>query len=354
MDKRCSDILSAVIDEYIRTGEPVGSKALAEKHDFGVSSATIRNKMAALEQEGYLGHPHTSAGRVPTYKGFRYYVENLMNPEPIDPVLINEIDSMLDSGAVSDDAIVQNASTALAEITKCATIATNHSSKFSVITKVDVIPTGKRMYVLLMITSNGSIKNKVCRMECDLTNEQTADFTRFLNEHLSGVNLEAMSEEYIENLSLALGGYMMALSPLLHAVFELSEEMMRDNVEVKGEANLLSCPEFPMQEIVKFIEHKAELSGLLDSAFSGINIRFGNEDGSFAISNGAMVSVSYYKDGRPAGTLGVVGPMRLDYRKVIPYMEYLSRKVTRLLSEEDSPKAITSGIESEDDDKDDK
>lgn len=354
MDKRASDILSAIIDEYIRTGEPVGSKALAEKHDFGVSSATIRNTMAALEQEGYLGHPHTSAGRVPTYKGFRYYVENLMNPEPVDPELISEIDSLLDSGAVSDDAIVQSASSALAEITKCATIATNHSSKFSVITKVDVIPTGKRMYVLLMITSNGSIKNKVCRMEYDLTNEQMADFTKFLNEHLSGINLGNMSEEYIEKLSEAMSGYMLAMSPLLHAVYELSEEMMRDNVEVRGEANLLSCSEFPMNEIVNFIEHKAELSGLLDSAFSGIDIRFGSEDGTFAISNGAMVSVSYYKDGKPAGTLGVVGPMRLDYRKVIPYMEYLSQKVTRLLSEEVSPKAITSDIEREGDDKDDK
>ncbi len=354
MDKRASDILSAIVDEYIRTGEPVGSKALAEKHDFGVSSATIRNTMASLEQEGFLGHPHTSAGRVPTYKGFRYYVENLMNPEPVDPELISRIDSQLDSGAISDDEIVQSASTALAEITKCATVATNHSSKFSVISKVDVIPTGRRVYVLLMITSNGNIKNKVCRMEYDLTNEQMEDFTKFLNEHLSGLNLENMSEEYIDELAAAMSGYMMALSPLLHAVVELSEEIMRDSVEVKGEANLLSCAEFPMQEIVDFIEHKAELSGLLDSAFSGINIKFGNEDGTFAISNGAMVSVSYYKDGKPAGTLGVVGPMRLDYRKVIPYIEYLSKKVTFMISDENFQKAIASCVESEENDKNDK
>lgn len=345
MDKRASDILSAVVDEYIRTGEPIGSKVLCEKYEFGVSSATIRNTMAALEQDGYLAHPHTSAGRVPTYKGFRYYVENLMRPEPVDPELISEIDTMLDSNAMSDEDIVHSASTALAEITKCATVATNHSSKFSVITKVDVIPTGKRMYVLLMITSNGSIKNKVCRMEYDLTNDQMAHFTQFLNDNLSGINLENMSEEYIQNLAVALEGYMLAMSPLLHAVVELSEEMMRDNVEVKGEANLLSCGDFPMQEVVEFIQHKSELSSILDNAFSGINIKFGSEDGTFAISNGAMVSVSYYKDGKQAGTLGVVGPMRLDYRKVIPYVEYLSEKVTRLLSEEDSPKAIASDTE---------
>lgn len=350
MDSRAAKILAAIIDDYIRTGEPVGSRALSEKPEIGVSSATIRNTMAALEQQGYLDHPHTSAGRIPTYKGLRYYVENLMSPEPINPEQISAIDSAFEDGAFTDDAIIQSASTALAEITKCATIATNHSSKFSVISKVEVIPTGKRMYVLLMITSNGTIKNKVCRMEFDLTDEQMEGFTKFLNEHLSGLDLESVSEEYLANLSAALSGYMLSMSPLLHAVFELSEEMMRDSVEVKGEANLLACGDFPMEDVMNFIEHKAELSGLLDGAFSGINIKFGEEDGTFAISNGAMISAGYYKDGKPAGTIGVVGPMRLDYRKVIPYIEYLSRKVTRLLSDGET----VLQIESEEDDRHDK
>lgn len=230
--------------------------------------------MAALEQEGYLDHPHTSAGRIPTYKGLRYYVENLMSPAPIDPEQISAIDSAFDEGAVTDEAIIESASTALAEITKCASIATNHSSKFSVITKVDVIPTGKRMYVLLMITSSGAIKNKVCRMEFDLTNEQMEGFTRFLNEHLSGLDLESVSEEYLRDLSTALSGYMLSMSPLLHAVFELSEELMRDSVEVKGEANLLACGEVPTEDVMRFIEHKKELSSLLDGAFSGISLKF--------------------------------------------------------------------------------
>lgn len=351
VDKRAAKILSAIVDEYVRTGEPIGSKALAEKPEIGVSSATIRNTMAALEQDGYLNHPHTSAGRVPTYKGFRYYIENLMSPEPIDNAKIDEIDRLLENGAVTDEAIIRNASTALTELTKCAAISTNHASKFSVITKVDVIPTGKRMYVLLMITSNGAIKNKVCRMEFDMTGEQMTDFTRFLNEHLRGVNLENMSEEYIGGLTAALGGYMLSLAPLLHAVYELSEEMMRDSVEVKGETNLLACNEFPTEDVIKFIERKSELSNLLNDALSGINITFGDEDGTFAISNGAMVSASYYKDGKPAGSLGIIGPIRLDYRKVIPYIEYLSQRVTRMLSE--SSRDIPE-IESEDDGDNDK
>lgn len=336
MERRAAKILAAIVDAYIKTGEPVGSKLLAQDPDIGVSPATIRNHMAALEQEGYLDHPHTSAGRVPTYKGFRYYVENLMSPEPINPELLLTIDERLQSD-MSAEAIVENASTALAEITQCAAISTNHVSKFSVITKVDVVPAGKRMYVLLMITSNGTIKNKVCRMEFDMTNEQMSDFTEFLNEHLRGVNIENMSEEYVERLTAALGGYMLSLAPLLHAVYELSEEMLRDSVEVKGEANLLTCAEFPAQDVIRFIERKAELSNLLEDAFSGINIRFGEENGTFAISNSTVISASYSKDGRPAGAIGVIGPMRMDYRKVIPYIEYLSRKVTQMLSEEEEP-----------------
>lgn len=334
MEARAAKILAAIVDAYIRTGEPIGSKALAQDTGLGVSSATIRNHMAALEQEGYLDHPHTSAGRVPTYKGFRYYVENLMNPEPVNPEHISRIDERL-RGDMSDDAIIESASAALAEITQCAAISTNHVSKFSVITKVDVIPTGKRMYVLLMIASNGSIKNKVCRMEFEMTNEQMRGFTEFLNEHLRGVDLESMSEEYVSSLTAALGGYMLSLAPLLHAVYELSEEMLRDSVEVKGEANLLACAELPARDVIRFIERKSELSSLLEGAFSGISLRFGEENDTFAISNSALLSASYYKDGKPAGALGIIGPMRLDYRKVIPYIEYLSRKVTQMLSEEE-------------------
>ena len=336
MERRAAKILAAVIDAYIKTGEPVGSKILAQDPDIGVSPATVRNHMAALEQDGYLDHPHTSAGRVPTYKGFRYYVDHLMSPEPINPDKLNEIDERLGRD-MSAEAIVENASAALAEITQCAAISTNHVSKFSVITKVDVVPAGRRMYCLLMIASNGTIKNKVCRMEFDMTNEQMADFTKFLNEHLSGVDIGSLSEEYVEGLTAALGGYMLSLAPLLHTVYELSEEMLRDSVEVKGEANLLACTELPAQDVIRFIERRSELSGLLECALSGINIRFGEESGTFAISNSTVVSASYYKDGKHAGSIGIIGPMRLDYRKVIPYIEYLSRKVTQMLSEEGAP-----------------
>ena len=158
MENRTLRILEAIVDEYIRTGEAVGSKLIAEKLDNAVSSATIRNEMAALEQQGYLEHTHTSSGRLPTYQGLRLYIEKVMSPAQLPDEEKEEIDRIFDNiGGATDDEIIDNASRALADITKCAIVSTNTVNKFSVITKVDVIPTGKRMYVLLLITSEGNI-----------------------------------------------------------------------------------------------------------------------------------------------------------------------------------------------------
>ena len=275
-----------------------------------------------------------------------------MDPIPLDQADKEQIDGLLekavhDSSSSPEEAIVESASAALAEITKCATYSTNHVSQFSVITKVDVIPTGRRMYVLLMITSTGAIKNRVCRMQFDLTNEQMEFFTNFVSKNLQGVNLAEMTDEYINKLTQALGAYMITLSPLLTAVCELSNDLVQGDIDVQGQSNLIECQEFPVMDVMKFLENKKELSALLDSTFSGISIKFGGEDSAdtFAISNSSFVSGTYYKDGKPAGTLGVIGPMRLDYRRVIPYIEYFSNKITRLLSEEtDKPPQIESEV----------
>lgn len=157
-DERRRKILAAVVDEYITTGEPVSSKTIASMPDIKVSPATIRNDMALLEELGYLEQPHTSAGRIPTYKGYRLYIEQLMPEQSLSDEDKKMLDSILDVEIPTADALIEKASTALAQLTNCAAVAKNVAPKFSVITKVEVIPTGRRMYVLLMITSSGDQK----------------------------------------------------------------------------------------------------------------------------------------------------------------------------------------------------
>ena len=201
MDDRKLKILSAVVNEYIVTGEPVGSKAIMAH--VKASSATIRNEMAELEKQGYLEQPHTSAGRIPTYKGYRLYVDQLMEQNQLTANEKKMLDSMIPQEYVTEEDLVNKASMALADLTKCAAVVANATPKFSLISKVEVIPTGKRMYVILMITSNGSIKNKVCRLEFDLSQDQLEFFDNFVKENLNGVPIDSLSDAYLEKLTEA-------------------------------------------------------------------------------------------------------------------------------------------------------
>ncbi len=335
MESRALKILDLIVDEYIRTGEPIGSKAVQQLLDIQVSSATIRNEMASLEQQGYLEHPHTSAGRVPTYKGLRLYIERLSGANPLSDEEKSSIDEIFrDSSNETDDVIIENAARALADLTKCAIVSTNDSNKFSVITKVEVIPTGRRMYVLLMITSAGNIKNRVCRLSFDLTEEQMNIFQQFAEENLKGVNLEDVSEEYIKGLSAALGSYVMSLSPLLKGIADLSAEMMNEKVKIEGEENLIACPELKGTEIAAVLRQRNDFSRFLDNTFSGLSVMFGKEDDTFVISNSSMITGSFLKGGEKAGSFGVIGPLRVDYKKIIPYIEYFASKVSDLLTQE--------------------
>ena len=333
MDDRKLKILAAVVDEYVRTGEPVGSKAISKLENINVSAATIRNDMAALEQLGYLEQPHTSAGRVPTFMGYRLYIDELMTLPELSDDEKSRLDEMLGGEDTPEELLVQNAAAALTEITQCAAVITNSAPRFSVISKVEVIPTGKRLYVILLITSNGSIKNKACRLQFDLN-----------HENLNGVSVDELSEEMFDKMVAALSTYMVSLSPLVKGLCELSEDLRQQELMVSGSEKLLSCDELDKMEVVRFIEHKNGLTEILEDAFSGIQVKFGSENNSFAIGNSSLIVSKYRKGGREAGSLGVIGPMRVDYKKIIPYVDYLTQKISYLMSD-DSDDIITGTVD---------
>ena len=341
MDERKLKILAAIVDEYVRTGAPVGSKAISKLEHINVSAATIRNDMAALEQMGYLEQPHTSAGRVPTFMGYRLYIDELMTLPELPDSEKERLDEMLGSKDTPEELLIQNAAAALTELTHCAAVVTNSAPRFSVISKVEVIPTGKRLYVILLITSNGSIKNKACRLEFDLSHEQLEFFTHYIEENLNGVSVEELSEEMFDKMVAAVSAYMISLSPLVKGISELSEDLRQQELTLKGGEKLLSRDDLDKMEVVKFIENKKGLSDLLEGAFSGIQVKFGSENDSFAIGNSSLIVSKYRKGGKEAGSLGVIGPMRVDYKKIIPYVDYLTQKISYLMSGSEDDTLIT-------------
>ena len=291
MDARKKNVLLAVVEAYIQTGEPVGSKMISQLPQIHVSAATVRNDMAVLEELGYLEQPHTSAGRVPTYSGYRFYIDEVVEQGSLPDAERKRLDAMLgDESQLTEDLLIQSATTALSEVTKCATVVSDFAPKYSVISKVEVIPTGKRLYV---------------------------------------------SEERMEQMITAVSAYMMALSPLVQGVCEMSRDLQKNKVYVSGEQNLLSCQDLNQAEVVQFISHKNELRGLLDDSFKGVKVVFGEEGDRFVIGNSSMIVSKYQKGEQAVGSLGIIGPMRLDYAKIIPYIEYFTEKLSHLISEED-------------------
>ncbi len=337
MDERKLRILGAVVDEYIVTGEPVGSKAISKY--INASSATVRNEMAELEKQGYLEQPHTSAGRVPTYNGYRLYVDKLMQTRALSEDERRIIDDAIPHEFYSEEDLVRSASNALAELTGCATVISGQNPKFSVISKVEVIPTGRRMYVLLMITSGGKIKNRTCRLEFDLTNEQLEYFSDYIKQNLEGIPVEHLSDEMLTRLEAAMGTYLLTLSPLIKGLFDISREMNMREVEVTGGRNMLLRQDVDQTEIIEFLDNSCELRRLMDDSFSGIHVMFSPESDSFIVGNSSLISANFSKNGKVAGHLGIIGPMRIDYRKVIPYIEYFTDRLSEMLTNNfyDSP-----------------
>lgn len=349
-DDRRLKILKLVVDTFIVTGEPIGSKLIAEAMNNEVSSATIRNDMAALEKLGLLEQPHTSAGRVPTYLGYRLYISRLMNPAELTKAEKQEIDSIINQNVTSATSVVDNALEALVEITGYAAVNASKLPSFSVITKVEVVPAGRKLYALLLITSSGEVRNKICRLEFDLSNEQLTVFENIVKKELLGISVKNLTPAMIQNLAVALGSYMLSLSPLLFAVYEMSDEISSQNVNLKGERNLLRYSDFNASEFFDFLSSKNQLAQILSSAFDGINIVFGKENDTFTITNSSLI-VSKYGNAEPVGSLGIIAPIRLDYSKIIPYIKYFSKSISNTIDNmlrEEQKGALTNGKKQED------
>ena len=188
--------------------------------------------------------------------------------------------------------------------------------------------------MVLLITSDGTIKNRSCRLQFDLTHEHMEFFQHYMQENLEGVSISDLSDEKLEQMITAMGTYMVTLSPLVQGICEMSKDLQRDELIVSGEQNLFSCDDLDKMEVVNFIAHKNELSSLLEDSFHGIKVMFGKSGDQFVIGNSSMIVSKYQKGNQPAGSLGVIGPVRLDYAKIIPYISYFTEKITHLISED--------------------
>ena len=323
LSARREKILAAVVDAYVQTGDPVGSKGIAAQ--LGVSSATVRNEMAELSLLGLLEQPHTSAGRVPSQRGYRLYVDHLMEPRPLEPGEKRLLDSML----------VTNATQALASVTRFAAVSTTPSGRTAFIRAVQFVQTSRRTAMLLLMSSAGTMKNRVFHCDFDLNPEMLRVFFRILNEKLMNRPVADITPAFIQSLAVSLGEMAMLMSSALMALLDVAEDTRETAVCQSGQMNLLFYPEYERgtaRRVMDFLERPSELVDLLTQEHGSVRVLIGQESRTPELAGSSVVISRYAVGGQDAGALAVIGPTRMEYARVISRLSYLSQTVGKMLT----------------------
>ncbi len=337
LSEREREVLQNLIDHYIQTADPVGSRVIANKYRMGLSPATIRNTMQDLEELGLITQPHTSAGRIPTDIGYRVFVDMLLKQEPLTVTEKAKIKSMFAEGRKGVDAILSQTSKVLGEITSQLGISVAPKFEEGVLSKMTLIPVSEGRIIMIITVRSGLVKSILMEVESDISPDDLRQMESVLNERLTGHTLGHIRKTISERL------HDTGCSPKLIKLFvdpdiDVWTDLENEKLHITGTDNLILQPEFAdlskLTEFVKFLENKEELVELLESKSlgEGIVITIGSESSIAQIQDCSLVT-SGYKAGKLSGTIGIIGPTRMPYSRLISIVEYTAKSLTKALSE---------------------
>ena len=333
LTKRKQNILASIVNGYIRTGEPVGSKSISEL--VGASSATVRNEMADLTELGLLEQPHTSAGRIPSARGYREYVDTLMPKQALSDAERYSLDSMLMKSAFDPERLLQGAADTLAVSTRYLAVATSPSGEGAKIKAVQFVQTSRRTAMLILMSSAGTMKNKVFHCDFDLSNEIMRIFFRVINERVTGRYVEEINRAFIQSLAISFRDLALLMSPALAALLEVAQETLHTEISLSGQMNLLHYPEYQLsgvRRLMDLVENPESVCAMLEGKKNTTQIRIGPENESEALWGSTVISSRYCVGGRNAGAVAVIGPTRMDYARVAAQTAYIAEQVGEMLT----------------------
>ncbi len=331
-------ILESIIDYYIKTGEPLGSKTLCTMLPYTISSATIRNEMAFLTSMGFLEQRHTSGGRVPTKKAYRYYVDNMIKSEALSAYEMQKIEEALSINASDTERLLSDASELLSEVTGCAAFFSSVKDKYDCIQGIELIPAGNNKAMLVMLSLGGKIKSSVCIVNCPIDDEFKELFYKITRERFIGTPLSEIDLSFIQSTASLLGAKVFDMLPLLTSLCSLCAEAAKGSVSICGETKLLSQSELgsSVYNLLVFLAQKDKLEYLLtEFAKSKMEsaLLIGDENPVFELKNTVMAIKKFNYNNNQTATLGIIGSLRIDYRKVLPQVDYIMKTVSVFLKE---------------------
>lgn len=340
LDKRKKLILKVVTDDYIESAEPVGSRTIARKYELGLSPATIRNEMADLEESGFLEQPHTSAGRIPSEMGYRYYVDTLMSLQKLSEQEIDSIHQELDKHHHQMEAIIHQTSRILVQLTQYPSLILSPQFQGAMFRHIQLIRLAGSTVLVLIVTDTGYVENKVIEFEGEISDQDLDRISHLLNQKLRGLNLRDLRGSLLNEIRTELSFHEAFFNETLKLLLKISTQApgVKERVHLDGATKILDQPEFSdlkkFKPLMDVLEEEDRLYNLLSSQLDrGPQVKIGQENENLGIKDCSVVTANYEIAGRPVGVIGVLGPTRMEYAKVLPVVEYTAAILSEMLTQ---------------------
>ncbi len=338
LSDRAQQLLKALTERYIIEGQPVGSRTLARDAGLKLSPATIRNVMADLEDLGLVRSPHTSAGRIPTVQGYRMFVDTLLTVQPLESQVVEVMKSSLVSDTLSGQ-LVGSASELLSDVTRMAGIVSLPKREHAALRRVEFLPLSKRKVLAILVISNKEVQNSIIDTERDYSASELQQASNYLNEQFAGKELNDVRAKIVAELREARE----SLNAMMQAAMEMADQVLGtaeqgDDYVLAGQTNLLDFEEFcnasTMRHLFEAFNEKSHILKLLDQCVhsEGVQIFIGEESGYEMLDECSVVTAPYTVDGEVLGVLGVIGPTRMAYERVIPIVDATARILSAALN----------------------
>lgn len=328
LDNRKKKLLQAIVEEYIETAEPVSSKNLVE--ELNCSSATIRNEMAELEDIGFLEKPHTSAGRIPSQKGYRYYVNELLREDKLTKKEVELIRQRLETKVNALEDLTKIATTTLSEITHYTTITVGPDVNKHTIIDIKFMLLGSRVLMVVILTDSGIIRESIIKFDEDIEQNQIEDLTIIFKNKLVGNPLEKLSEPIEDYIAKEMRAGIEIIKKIIDEINKIIEDSQK--IYLEGANKVIDMPEFKKADIAKeflnVLDAKDLVADVLNTGIAkDINVYIGEETEREELKNFSIVTFRHLLEDKDIGTIGIIGPTRMDYSKVISVMKYISKKL---------------------------
>ena len=338
LSDRQKEILKAVVNEYVNTAEPVSSSELVDKYKFPYSSATIRNELASLEEKGYLDKTHTSSGRIPSEQGYRYYVDELVEDDNISLEEIKYIGDQLSQNVHEIEDLTRITTSTLSEITHYTTVAIGPKNTEQIIESIKFVALSPRMVMVVIVTNNGNVKETIIKYDEDVTEKQVQTLNRLFTNKLVGKPLSKIDKPMEEFIGSEIKDIVKVIKPVIeqfNRVIAREEQLL-----LEGARKNFDLPEFKSMEVAKNFLSVLDSNEIATELFENsgdakdINVYIGDENSSEELKDFSVVTFKHRVGNKDLGTIGIIGPKRMNYSKVISVMKYISKK----LNEEEGDK----------------